>query len=111
MNSHLPAVYEHRPAGAINTRDMDMGEMHSLSPSMKSLVRLKLIKRAPAIRRGAAGMAAPAEDDRPTAGTRIRSMRLFLVIGLLLFGSAAGSSAAFLRLMMISFMMMLLLTV
>ncbi len=88
-----------------------MGEMHSLSPSMQSLVRLKLIKQAPAIRRGAAGMAAPAEDDRPTAGTRIRSMRLFLVIGLLLFGSAAGPSAALPLLMMLPFLMMLLLTI
>ena len=65
MNIQLPAVCEHRPAGGIKTRrDMDMGEMHSLSPSMESSVRLKLIEHA--------GVVAPAEDVSLTVGLRIR---------------------------------------
>ncbi len=84
---------------------MDMGEIILMSPSIRILIK------APASRRGAAGMAAPAEDNSPTAGTRIRLLLiLFLVIGLLLFGSAVGPSAALL-LIMISLMMMLLLTI
>ena len=67
----LPAVYEHRPAA------------------------IKILIKAPAIRRRAAGMAAPAEDNSPTAGTRIRLLLiLFLVIGLLLLGAAGLVSAA-----------------
>ena len=93
MNSYLPAVYEHRRAGAINIRRADMGEILLVSPPADHSVRLKLIE-APAIRRGAAGMAAPAEDNSPTAGTRIRLLLiLFLVIGLLL-GAAGLVSAA-----------------
>ena len=64
MNSYLPAVYEHRRAGAINTRSTDMGEIFLVSPSVERLATLKLIKHA--------GMVAPAEDVSPTAGTRIR---------------------------------------
>ena len=65
MNIQLPAVYEHRPAGG-GAKDMDMGEILSVSPFMHSerMVTLKLIKHA--------GVVAPAEDVSPTAGTRIR---------------------------------------
>ena len=69
--------------------DLDMGKILSMSPTMQILIK------APAIRRGAAGMAAPAEDNSPTAGTRIRLLLiLFLVIGLLLLGAAGLVSAA-----------------
>ena len=67
MKRYLPAVYEHRRPGQINSRmqrDTDMGEILLVSPSVERLVTLKLIKHA--------GVVVPAEDVSPTAGTRIR---------------------------------------